>query len=154
RTTSRDRSRAARAGRARTHARRPRSHRDGRTALDPPRAGACLRSTTGTRYRTKCRRGAFAWQKAYDLMRGPARMKCGARLRSPAMASPLRTSLCDLLGLEHAIIQSGMRGIAGPELVAEVCRAGALGILAGLDVPPDELRRQIARIRELTDRPF
>jgi nitronate monooxygenase len=65
-----------------------------------------------------------------------------------------RTALCDLLGIEYPILQSGMGGVAGPELVAEVCRAGALGILAGLNVPADELRRRIRRVRELTDRPF
>jgi nitronate monooxygenase len=65
-----------------------------------------------------------------------------------------RTSLCDLLGIEYPIVQSGMGAIAGPELVAEVCRAGGLGILAGLNVPPDDLRAMIRRVRELTDRPF
>src|SRR5262247_2845202 len=65
-----------------------------------------------------------------------------------------RTALCDLLGIEYPIVQSGMGAIAGPELVAEVCRAGGLGILAGLNVPPDDLRRMIRRVRELTDRPF
>jgi nitronate monooxygenase len=66
----------------------------------------------------------------------------------------LRTALCDLLGLRYPILQSGMGGVAGPELVAEVSRAGALGILAGLGVPADELRARIRRVRELTDRPF
>jgi nitronate monooxygenase len=66
----------------------------------------------------------------------------------------LRTALCDLLGIEHPIVQSGMGGIAGPELVAEVSRAGALGILAGLSLPAGELRARIRRVRELTDRPF
>ena len=65
-----------------------------------------------------------------------------------------RTALCDLLGIEYPILQSGMGGVAGPELVAEVSRAGALGILAGLNVPADELRRRIRRVRELTDKPF
>jgi nitronate monooxygenase len=65
-----------------------------------------------------------------------------------------RTALCDLLGIEYPIVQSGMGAIAGPELVAEVCRAGGLGILAGLNVPPDDLRKMIRRVRELTDRPF
>ncbi|HKC99186.1 MAG TPA: nitronate monooxygenase family protein [Methylomirabilota bacterium] len=65
-----------------------------------------------------------------------------------------RTALCDLLGIEYPIVQSGMGAIAGPELVAEVCRAGGLGILAGLNVPPDDLRAMIRRVRELTDRPF
>src|SRR3989454_2026902 len=62
--------------------------------------------------------------------------------------------LCDLLGIEYPIVQSGMGGVAGPELVAEVCRAGGLGILAGLNVPPDDLRKMIRHVRELTDRPF
>ena len=65
-----------------------------------------------------------------------------------------RTALCDLLGIEYPILQSGMGGIAGPELVAEVSRAGGLGILAGLSVPAGELRARIRRVRELTDRPF
>jgi len=68
--------------------------------------------------------------------------------------SAFRTQLCDLLGIEYPIVQSGMGGVAGPELVAEVCRAGGLGILAGLNVPPDDLRKTIRHVRELTDRPF
>ena len=65
-----------------------------------------------------------------------------------------RTRLCTLLGITHPIVQSGMGSVAGPELVAEVCRAGGLGILAGLNVPPEDLRKAIRRVRELTDRPF
>jgi nitronate monooxygenase len=70
------------------------------------------------------------------------------------MRDVLRTALCDLLGIEYPILQSGMGNVAGPDLVAEVSRAGGLGILAGLTVPPDELRRRIRHVRELTDRPF
>ncbi len=65
-----------------------------------------------------------------------------------------RTALCDLLGIEYPVIQSGMGSVAGPDLAAEVSRAGGLGIVAGLGVPPDELRRRIAEVRRLTDRPF
>ncbi|HEV8641691.1 MAG TPA: nitronate monooxygenase [Methylomirabilota bacterium] len=65
-----------------------------------------------------------------------------------------RTALCDLVGIDHPIVQSDMGGVAGPDLVAEVSRAGGLGVLAGLNVPPDDLRRMIHRVRELTDRPF
>jgi len=64
------------------------------------------------------------------------------------------SSLCRLLNIEHPIIQSGMGRVAGPELTAGVSRAGALGILAGLNLSPDDLRTQIRRVRELTDRPF
>jgi len=68
--------------------------------------------------------------------------------------SVFRTALCELLAIEYPIVQSGMGGVAGPELVAEVCRAGGLGILAGLNVPPDDLRKMIRGVRGLTDRPF
>lgn len=47
-----------------------------------------------------------------------------------------------------------MGRVAGPELAAEVSRAGGLGILAGLNLTPGDLRQQIRRIRGLTDRPF
>ena len=66
----------------------------------------------------------------------------------------IRTPLCDLLGIEHPILQSGMGRIAGPDLVAAVSNAGGLGILAGLLRPPEELRRDIRRVRELTAKPF
>jgi len=66
----------------------------------------------------------------------------------------LHTALCDLLGIEYPILQSGMRRVAGPELAAEVSNAGGLGILAGLLAKGEDLRTQIRRVRELTDRPF
>jgi nitronate monooxygenase len=66
----------------------------------------------------------------------------------------LRTALCEVLGIEYPILQSGMGSVAGPELVAAVSRAGGLGILAGLRLPPEDLRRQIRQLRALTDRPF
>lgn len=68
--------------------------------------------------------------------------------------TPRAAELCRLLGIRFPIIQSGMSRVAGPELVAEVSIAGGLGILAALRLQPDELRRDIRRIRELTDRPF
>jgi nitronate monooxygenase len=58
-------------------------------------------------------------------------------------------ALRDLLGIRHPILQSGMGRVAGPELAAQVSRAGAFGILAGLNVPPDALRAQIQQVRSL-----
>jgi nitronate monooxygenase len=66
----------------------------------------------------------------------------------------LRTPLCDLLGIEVPVLQSGMNRIAGPDLVAQVCEAGGLGILAALGLAPDALREQIRQVRALTRRPF
>jgi nitronate monooxygenase len=65
-----------------------------------------------------------------------------------------RTALCDLLGIEYPILQSGMGSVAGPDLAAEVSRAGGLGIVGGLNQPPEELRKRIRFVRERTDRPF
>jgi nitronate monooxygenase len=65
-----------------------------------------------------------------------------------------KTALCDLLGIEYPVLQSGMGSVAGPDLVAEVSNAGGLGILAGLNQPPDALRAGIRDVRKLTRRPF
>ena len=66
----------------------------------------------------------------------------------------LHTPLCDLLGIEHPIIQAPMATVVTPEMVAAVSDAGGLGILPGVMVPPDQLRRQIQEVRAKTDRPF
>jgi nitronate monooxygenase len=68
--------------------------------------------------------------------------------------TPRAAALCAAFGIRHPIVQSGMSRVAGPELVAAVSSAGGLGILAALRLEPDDLRAQIRRIRELTDRPF
>ena len=68
--------------------------------------------------------------------------------------SAFRTDLCDLLGIEYPILQSGMGGVAGPDLVAEVSEAGGLGILAALNLTPEALRDGIAKVRARTRRPF
>lgn len=59
-----------------------------------------------------------------------------------------------VLGIEAPVLQSGMGGVAGPELAAAVSTAGGLGILAALFQSPDDVRASIRAIRELTDRPF
>jgi nitronate monooxygenase len=68
----------------------------------------------------------------------------------PAFATPL----CELLGIEYPILQSGMGNVAGPDLVAAVSEAGGLGILAGLNLTPDDLRGRIREVRARTTRPF
>jgi len=65
-----------------------------------------------------------------------------------------RTRLCDILGIDYPILQSGMGGVAGPDLVAEVSNAGGLGILAGLMLTADQIRKAIREIRAKTNRPF
>jgi nitronate monooxygenase len=68
--------------------------------------------------------------------------------------SVLRTPLCDLLGIDYPILQSGMGGVAGPALAAEISRAGGLGILAGFGLTAEQLREAIRTIRAKTDKPF
>ena len=64
------------------------------------------------------------------------------------------TPVCDLLGIEHPIVQAGMGYVARAELAAAVSNAGGLGVLGGAGFPPERLRLEIQRVRELTDRPF
>jgi enoyl-[acyl-carrier protein] reductase II len=66
----------------------------------------------------------------------------------------LRTAVCGLLGIDVPILQAGMSTSTTPELVAAVSNAGGLGIIGGLGRTPDELRREIRRVREQTSRPF
>ena len=66
----------------------------------------------------------------------------------------IRTPLCELLGIEHPILQGGMAWIATPELAAAVSNAGGLGIVGAGNAPPDVIRRDLRRARELTGRPF
>ena len=70
------------------------------------------------------------------------------------MASPLHTRICDLLGMRHPILQTGMGWVATPELTAAACNAGAFGFLAAATIPPAEVPAAIERVRSLTDRPF
>jgi enoyl-[acyl-carrier protein] reductase II len=66
----------------------------------------------------------------------------------------IQTPLCDMLGIEHPIIQGGMAWAATAELAAAVSNAGALGIVGAGNLPPDAIRQQLRLVRELTDRPF
>lgn len=66
----------------------------------------------------------------------------------------IRTALCDLLGIEYPIIQGGMAWVATAELVAAVSEAGGLGVIGSGAAPPDWLREQLHKTRQLTNKPF
>jgi NADH:quinone reductase (non-electrogenic) len=67
----------------------------------------------------------------------------------------MKTRFTEMFGVEHPIAQGGMQWIGKAELVAAVANAGALGFLTALTQPtPDALVKEIARTRELTDKPF
>jgi len=66
----------------------------------------------------------------------------------------MHTSICDRLEIRHPIVQAGMGFIARAELAAAVSEAGGLGMIGAASLSPEELRAEIRRVRELTDRPF
>ncbi|WJR80792.1 nitronate monooxygenase family protein [Bradyrhizobium sp. NP1] len=67
----------------------------------------------------------------------------------------LKTRFTELVGVEHPIVQGGMQWVGRAELVAAVANAGALGFITALTQPtPEDLAKEIARCREMTDRPF
>ena len=67
----------------------------------------------------------------------------------------LRTRFTETFGIVHPIIQGGMAGVGIAELVAPVANAGALGFLTALTQPtPEDLVKEIARTRDMTDQPF
>jgi nitronate monooxygenase len=62
--------------------------------------------------------------------------------------------LLDLLGSELSLVQAPIGACGGPQLVAAVAEAGALGTLACTWTPPGELAQIVAQVRERTQRPF
>lgn len=66
----------------------------------------------------------------------------------------LSTPLCDLLGIDHPVVQAPIGSLTRPELAAAVSSAGGLGSLAMTWHDLDGTRRAIERTVELTDRPF
>ena len=67
----------------------------------------------------------------------------------------MKTRVTQMLGIEHPIVQGGMQWVGRAELASAVSNAGALGILTALTQPsPEDLRKEIARCRTMTDKPF
>jgi enoyl-[acyl-carrier protein] reductase II len=67
----------------------------------------------------------------------------------------LHTKACEVLGVEVPVVQAGMGPFgSGAELAAAVSNAGALGTIGLAGRPLPDIRSQLERVRELTDRPF
>lgn len=58
------------------------------------------------------------------------------------------------LELEFPIFQGGMAWVADASLAAGVSNAGGLGIIAAMNSNGEQLRAEIKKCREMTDRPF
>ncbi len=67
----------------------------------------------------------------------------------------IKTRFTEMFGVDHPIVQGGMQWVGRAELVAAVANAGALGMITALTQPtPEDLTKEIARTREMTDKPF
>ena len=67
----------------------------------------------------------------------------------------MKTRITELFGIQHPIIQGGMHFVGFAELAAAVSNAGGLGLITGLTQgSPEKLAKEIARCREMTDKPF
>ena len=67
----------------------------------------------------------------------------------------MKTRITELFGIQHPIIQGGMHYVGFAEMAAAVSNAGGLGIITGLTQrTPELLAKEIARCRQMTDKPF
>lgn len=67
----------------------------------------------------------------------------------------MKTRITELFGIEHPIMQGGMHFVGFAELAAAVSNAGGLGTITGLtQKSPADLANEIAKCRDLTDKPF
>ena len=68
--------------------------------------------------------------------------------------SRLHTPVCDLLGIEIPVVQTGMGWVAGARLTAATSAAGGLGVLAAATMDLDMLQAQISDVKSRTANPF
>lgn len=66
----------------------------------------------------------------------------------------MKTRITELLGIEYPVIQGGMAWVAEYHLAAAVSKAGGLGIIGAASAPPEVVREQVRKVKEMTDRPF
>ncbi|NVE95160.1 NAD(P)H-dependent flavin oxidoreductase [Altererythrobacter lutimaris] len=67
----------------------------------------------------------------------------------------MKTAITEMFGIEHPIIQGGMHYVGFAEMAAAVSNAGGLGIITGLTQgTPEKLANEIAKCRDMTDKPF
>ena len=66
----------------------------------------------------------------------------------------MKTEITALLGTEYPIIQGGMAWVAEHHLAAAVSEAGGFGLIGAASAPPEIVREEIRKAKELTDKPF
>ncbi len=66
----------------------------------------------------------------------------------------IHTQICTLLGVQHPVLLAGMGGVSYAEVCAAVSAAGGFGSLGMAGISPKGIAEQMARVRDLTDKPF
>ncbi len=67
----------------------------------------------------------------------------------------IKTRITEFFGVEKPIVQGGLMWIARAELTSAVVNAGGMGFMTALTFPdPEDLRTEIRRCREMTQKPF
>ncbi|MEM9668428.1 MAG: nitronate monooxygenase family protein [Pseudomonadota bacterium] len=67
----------------------------------------------------------------------------------------MKTRITEMFGIKHPIIQGGMHYVGFAEMAAAVSNAGGLGIITGLtQKTPEDLANEIARCKDMTDKPI
>ena len=68
--------------------------------------------------------------------------------------APVKSRIAEMLGIDFPIIQAPMGWIARSQLASAVSNAGGLGIIETSSGELDIIKSEIAKMRELTDKPF
>ena len=66
----------------------------------------------------------------------------------------IKTSICEILGIEYPVFQGGMAWIADGKLAAAVSNGGGLGIIAAGNAPGEYVREQIQVAKSITSKPI
>ena len=66
----------------------------------------------------------------------------------------LHTPLCSKLGIDKPVFLAGMGGVAYSDVCAAVSEAGGFGTLGMATGTPEDIRQEMRKVRERTDRPF
>ncbi|MBQ8394492.1 MAG: enoyl-[Clostridia bacterium] len=66
----------------------------------------------------------------------------------------IKSKICEILGIRYPVFQGGMAWVADADLAAAVSEAGGLGIIAGMNMNGEQLRAEIRKLREKTQKPF
>ena len=66
----------------------------------------------------------------------------------------MKTKVTELLQIEYPNIQGGMAWVAEHHLAAAVSEAGGFGLIGAASAPPEIVREEIRKAKELTDKPF